>query len=381
MRLTKISYKQFGGAPQEWTVSDLLLGASNLIVGKNASGKSRTLSVIFSLGKLLSGKQKLEYRSGDYDTLFDDQGRSLRYCLRYEDQKVVKEEFYQGDKKLLSRGPSGVGTIFHEKEEKDLEFQTPDTELASVARRDSIQHAFLEPLCDWGSGVRHYAFGETMGRQVVALLIKDGPPADPSDSNAVIALFRKGQKDYPGFCQAVIDDMCEVGYALTEVGVKTPSVIAIQSPFPVEPTILYVREQDLQSETEQTDMSQGMFRALAITIHINFAILASRPSCIVIDDIGEGLDFDRSCLLIDLVRRKARQSLVQLIMSTNDRFVMNKVPLEEWSVLERHGGQVHVRNYQNSKDKFDQFKFTGLNNFDFFASEFLSQHEEPVANE
>ena len=52
---------------------------------------------------------------------------------------------------------------------------------------DKIQHAFLEPLVEWGAGVRHYEFGGTMGRPVIALLVKDGPPPDPTDANAVIA--------------------------------------------------------------------------------------------------------------------------------------------------------------------------------------------------
>jgi hypothetical protein len=60
-------------------------------------------------------------------------------------------------------------------------------------------------------------------------------------------------------------------------------------------------------------------------------------------------------------------------MSTNDRFVMNKVPLEEWCLLQRNGNHVRVRNYQNSKAAFDRFKVTGLNNFDFLATDFIEK--------
>ena len=100
------------------------------------------------------------------------------------------------------------------------------------------------------------------------------------------------------------------------------------------------------------------------------------------DDFGEGLDFERSRTLIDLLRSKAHNSeaSIQLIMTTNDRFVMNNIPLEEWTVLQRVGHQVRVRNYGNSKQIFDEFKYTGLNNFDFFATDFLSEApDEEVA--
>lgn len=384
MRLTKINYSQFKGSPQQWLLSDLLLGQSNLIVGKNASGKSRTLSIIRGLGMMLSGKQKPEFQSGNYDAVFDDEGKTVRYCLEYMDRKVVREEVTVDGKQLLVRGAGGKGEIFHEKEKKKLEFQTPETDLAAFARRDSIQHSFLEPLGEWGAGVRHYAFGGLMGREHIALLVKDGPEADPADANAVIGLFRKGEKDHPdAFAEAVRQDMCAIDYPLDSVGVRSPTMLTVQSPFTVAPTVLFVKEADLPCETEQFEMSQGMFRALAIVIHINYAILASKPSCMVIDDIGEGLDFDRSCKLIDLVRRKVRQSTAQLIMTTNDRFVMNKVPLKEWSVLQRAGDLVDVRNYENSKQIFDEFEYTGLSNFDFFATDFLDEKakEEVVAHE
>ncbi len=114
-----------------------------------------------------------------------------------------------------------------------------------------------------------------------------------------------------------------------------------------------------------------MFRALSIIIQINYVVLADTPSCILIDDIGEGLDFDRSCCLIDVLISKAENSSVQLLMATNDRFVMNQVPLEYWSILDRQANHVTIRNYLNSKEIFDNFKFTGLNNFDFLAFDYL----------
>ena len=41
---------------------------------------------------------------------------------------------------------------------------------------------------------------------------------------------------------------------------------------------------------------------------------------------------------------------------------MNNVPLEEWSVLQRKANHVIVKNYANSKEIFEDFKFTGLSN-------------------
>ena len=59
-------------------------------------------------------------------------------------------------------------------------------------------------------------------------------------------------------------------------------------------------------------------------------------------------------------------------MSTNDQFVMNHVPLEEWSVLERAGCHIHVRNHENSKAAFEYFRFVGMSNFSFFEMDFVN---------
>jgi hypothetical protein len=59
---------------------------------------------------------------------------------------------------------------------------------------------------------------------------------------------------------------------------------------------------------------------------------------------------------------------------------MNKVPLQSWTVLQREGGRIRVFNYQNSKATFDDFKFTGLSNFDFLAYDVVNGSKEQAVN-
>ena len=58
MRLRTYAYTQWPKTTREWTLFGLALGRINLVVGKNASGKSRTLSTINGLGDLVSGRRK-----------------------------------------------------------------------------------------------------------------------------------------------------------------------------------------------------------------------------------------------------------------------------------------------------------------------------------
>ena len=255
-----------------------------------------------------------------------------------------------------------------------IRFQTPPEEIAAVVRRDVIQHKFLEPLYTWGSAVRHYFFGSSLGKDHLAVFVeKLDRKFDENDPNAIISFYRKAEEELgEDFKQAVMSDMGQIGYDIEDIGLRPPISIRVDGNLPGQLIALYVKEKDLAGITDQNSMSQGMFRVFSILIHLNYFQMTKKPTCILIDDIGEGLDFDRSCLLIDLLREKTRASGVQLVLSTNDRFVMNRIPLEEWSVLQRRGSTVRVLNYDNSRELFEEFRFTGLSNFSFLEMDFAN---------
>ncbi len=111
---------------------------------------------------------------------------------------------------------------------------------------------------------------------------------------------------------------------------------------------------------------------MSILAQINYHAFTEKTQCIVIDDIGEGLDYERSCPLVNLLMAKARKSNAQLIMTTNDRFIMNVVPLKYWILLKCEKGNIQFYNNTNSKKIFNDFKFTGLNNFDFSRLDYVN---------
>lgn len=380
IRLKSIKYSQDLGRSNEWTVG-VPLAQINLLVGKNATGKSRTLNIIAGLAKLLSATPKFMVDRGLYDVLFDDDGVKLNYIVHIDGGRVINEEYSIGGKRVLNRGLTVAGEIEMHlaagEAPRMVRFSPPENELAAVLRRDSIQHPYLERLHEWAQATRHYTFGASLGKDFLAMIVKGSPDADDKDSNQVIGIFRKAHREFGNeFIEAVKQDMAKLSYAIDSIEVVSPATIKIvQANLPSELSCIGIREEGLDRIIDQTEMSQGMFRALSILIQVNYSQMAKRASCILIDDIGEGLDFDRSTRLIEVLRQKATDAAFQLIMTTNDRFVMNNVPLSEWLVLQRNGGKVSVRNYENSKKLFDDFRFTGLSNFSFLEMDFLNDNE------
>ncbi|MDI9880031.1 AAA family ATPase [Flectobacillus longus] len=387
MFLKNIKFCRFKGQKYEWSMEGKSDGQPvsfqkiNLIVGKNATGKSKTINVIRQLSDLLSGDVKLSqlmYNTSSYDLLFDDNGKEVSYVLEFEEGKVKQEVLQINGVSKLQRN-SQTGTMFYEKANTDLEFQMEEDKLA-VSRVDNIQQPFFEPLQNWGKSLNHYRFGGQLGKNSLLRdknAIKEDKEVDLKDSDDVTEIFIKGENQFgEEFIKRIIDDMSKIAYHISTISVD------ILKFFPLPAFGIGVKESDIEDITDQKEMSQGMFRALSLLVQLNFSLLSKTPSCILIDDIGEGLDYERSKTLIDLIIEKVKGSSVQVIMTTNDRFVMNNIPLEYWSVIHRVPKKSLFYNYQNSKDIFDDFKYSGLSNFDFLRTEFYTigfESEENIA--
>ncbi len=381
--LKSLQYAERRGHPKEWILDRLTLGQVNLIVGTNATGKSRTINTVNNLARMLLADPSVRLVSAAYDVSFESDGCELKYVVEIEQARVIREEFHRDGEQLLQRGPDG-GEIFAEVEKKPTPFRPPANDLAAVTRRDSLQHPFLESLHTWASSVRHYEFGSKLGKDNFAVFMENGQEPDDRNANQIVGVFARAAKRFgSAFIDAVKQDMSRLGYELDGLELCVPEGLVILAPGPpVTVQGLGVRERGIGGVVDQLEMSQGMFRALSMLIQVNYARLADRSYCILIDDIGEGLDFERSARLVELLRDKATESSFQLIMATNDRFVMDRVPLEEWTVLQRQGSHVRVLNYANSRDLFEDFKFTGLSNFSFLETDFArGPLEEATAHE
>jgi energy-coupling factor transporter ATP-binding protein EcfA2 len=385
MELRKINYVEHDGKPQEWKIVDCTLGQINLMVGKNATGKTRTLSVIGGLAGLLSQASELKFGDGNYDVEFENKVTITKYCLEYHQRKVVREELIINAEKRLIRNDTGQGQLWAAELERMIKFQTPVNQIAAFVKRDSIQHPFLEDLHEWGNGLIRYNFGTALGKDKYLLAPQSDESSDETEvdikqTEEVVRLFLTGINRYKDqFKQRVIDSMSRTGYQLEDIGIRPiPGVRATinATSIPADVMGIYVKERDRKGVTRQHEMSQGMFRALSVLIQIEYALFASAPTCILIDDIGEGLDFGRSSALVKLLIEKIIDTNIQIIMATNDRFIMNSVPLEYWIVLERKGERCIHHNYRNSKELFDEFALRGLSNFDFFASGYYLKNGE-----
>src|SRR6266404_607030 len=120
MRLKKLNYKEFSkdGENNYWEIKDLILGKLNLLVGKNATGKTRTVNVISGLAEMITAQAPLT--NGEFNIEFiTEADKTLIYELKQVNGKVVYEKILLDGKEMLDRNEAKtkiVSTINGESE-------------------------------------------------------------------------------------------------------------------------------------------------------------------------------------------------------------------------------------------------------------------------
>ncbi|MFV0166619.1 hypothetical protein [Empedobacter falsenii] len=382
MILKRFSYIEFEKDQfKKWVLEPFELNNINLFVGDNASGKSRTLKYIFQLSKILLSN-RFSLISGRYDVILFDESDNKTYDFKisFKDGIIENEVLKVDDTLLLNRNFDGTGEIYNDVIDKNIDFKLPPNELIST-RRDEFQYPFLEKLFNWASNVRHFRFSKEEEKNRLILIESNRSISSGFNhsniANQAIEVFRNGRATFKDiFTDKIIRDFNSIGYSISDINVGALHSIMIDSPIANKVVGLRVIEADRNALTDQNEMSDGMFRALSLIIHYNYYQLTNMPLTVLVDDIGEGLDYNRSTNLIKLLIEKSIGSKIQLIMSSNDKFVLNNTDLKFWQIVNRKSNIVSIFNYSNNKEKFDKFKFFGLNNFDFYISDFCNESED-----
>ena len=373
MYLHNFSFRENAGQKIEWLIDEVSLGEINLIVGKNSSGKTRTLNALSDLVGMLLGRGTNAGGPVSYELKFRNEESSLNYELAYDTDTVRMERLYVKEELVLERSEGGSGRIKYESTPGSifLDFEIPHDQLACYAKRDRLQHPFIEIVHDWATSLRRFDFSGDLGKTRYALKSSfDEREMDWSiTNNSLVPVLTVAQDKYPLFHQQVIEDMRKISYELEDFGIMHFTERFGSSG--QDRYAVYTTEAGLEKQVTQRDMSQGMFRAFSVLSQINFYIQSGQQGMVIIDDIGEGLDFSRAKQLVQVLIAKAEGAGIQLIMSTNDSFIMNAVDIQHWAVIVREGNKISLFNYENSREIFEEFKFTGLNNFDFYASGFF----------
>jgi hypothetical protein len=363
MIISIVNYSQNIGKANEWHLKDVNLGKLNLIVSRNAIGKTRTVNIINAFARMLSSRIP-RLLNGNWDIVFEHNNSFLHYILRIDKGKVVEETLDEDGKTLLKR-EGGTGEYLAKGGEK-VKYYPPETKLTIQVRRDKRELPYLEQLIEWAEKYRSFSFSNVRPNYILARLpvtIGDTGPDLAADDLGTAPYLLDEVRNNAKLKKGIIKDLAYMGYKVNDLAAIKSSVPG----FPGDVFTIRVAETGIDFPISQSDLSQGMYRVIAITVMIHYLMQGRAEGTMVIDDIGEGLDFERSSKLTEIIFDRAKNTGIQLIATSNDRFLMNTIDIKYWNIFERKGKTVQAFNYKNSKNAFEEFALTGLNNFDFFA--------------
>lgn len=353
MKIKSLSY-----IDSNWELSNLQLGTVNLIVGKNSTGKTRTLQTIDLLVKMITQKRDLNW-GGQWDIVFEnDKKEEIRYqfSTSYQNPGVTFEKMFLNDKLMLSRDrlhkdQIKIRNIVNNRFDS---INPPDEKLIIHTNRDVKKYPYLENIANWAEQSYGFKFGNIspyslLNRQEYDLLMA------VEDIPALFTALSGEDK------MQIISDFNGIGYNISDIVVQDKG----------QYTTINVTETEIQKSLPHYKLSQGMFRSLAVIVYVQYLISRKNPATIIIDDLCEGLDYERATKLGKLIFDKCLSGNIQLVATSNDNFLMEVVDLKYWNVLTRIGKKVMGLNPASNPAIFEDFRFTGLSNFDFFASDYI----------
>jgi len=345
----------------------------NLLVGRNAVGKSRTLTKIAHFGRFVEQKTPLTGR--DWKIKFvNNKKQHIEYkvSLGFSDEFPIGENFKLRGQKIVFEELTidGELVLFREYIESENtskaklksyisgefdEVYPPDYRLVMHIRRDTKNYPYLEEIVFWAEecyGIKfgysnRYSPGSQYNKSLISLEI----------APSFLKSFSQAEK------KQIIVDINSLGYSFDEISIEEE-----HKSIP----LLILSEEEV-GRIPQHELSQGLQYSIALLSYIQYLISQEKPATILIDDLCEGLDYERAIKLGKLIFEKCKDSNIQLISTTNDNFIMDVVDIKHWNLLTREGSTVTAMNYDTHRELFDDFRLTGLSNFDFFSSDYLEQ--------
>lgn len=326
------------------------IGRTNLLVGKNASGKTRTIKALQRVVSLLlmkpvEGDERfvgatLTFRNPE------DESWTMTYSFETEKGRVNKEELTVCGRMLIERDSMKAAL-------KGETVTPPNDKLLVQVRRDKEVYPEIETLMEWAEGVTVVSCSDLNPGTSLRGLSNYVSPMPFSD--LVKALSDDAKK-------TVRAEARELGYRVSSL-----NTVHANS----ELKLVAVKEENVPEVLVDFQLSNGMLRVLYILCFLEYIKTQAGQRTLLIDDLGEGLDYNRATLLGRKVFETCEQEGVQLIASSNDSFMMDVVDISKWQIVRREDKTLKVMNQANEPELFKRFRMTGLSNFDLFSSDFI----------
>ena len=275
-----------------------------------------------------------------------DKRSKMIYSFEISNKKVVNERLIVYGKVLVDRDSDKA--LFN-----GTPINPPIDKLVVQVRRDRNEYPDVEALMEWAEGVIAISCSN-----INPYTILNGPEGfiNPISFSDLVDSLTISEK------KSVIKDAKNLGYnILGMTAIKVSSDIKLVT----------IKEAYVRNEIFDIQLSSGMMRVLYLLCFLKNMKHKKNYSMLLIDDLGEGLDYSRAKLLGEKIFDTCENENLQMIASSNDAFLMDVIDISKWQIIRRKNTKLTILNQTNTPILFNSFRMTGLSNFDLLSSDFI----------
>ena len=330
-----------------WKLDTIYLDKLNLIVGKNAVGKSKTLNSIVQVARFIKGDISGILDHSCRIVFKDDDDKELIYSYKGNSNEIISESMIYDNRIIISRDPEKVKI-------NGEPVNPPANKLVIQSQRDTNKYPEFELVMSWAEHTRGFSFSNLSSSKPYIV------PSMFSENIDFSELYMKLDEDKKRFVKG---KMCELGYNVTEI-----------APLQFDKfNLVTLHEEGVSVPLFSSSLSNGMLRVFYIFTYMAYIAGSDGAKTFLVDDMGEGLDYSRSAKLSKMMFDYCEEHGIQLIVTSNDNFLMNAIDLNYWIILQRTRGYVSAICNKTHPEMFRKFRRMGLNNFDMLSTGFIDR--------
>jgi len=361
-------YDANSDSTHHWTLTNLTFSKFTIIAGLNGTGKTKTCNVIRNTVMKIIEPMKV-LMVGNTDLTFNiSENQSYKFMISIEEdinrrRRINKEELYDvGETAVLFSRDNLLfnrRVIYDATSKKHTDYSPPDDTLTFHVRRDKVSYPYIEEII---TEMKKFHFLDSEEPPALAAGDISGGKSPTQLPIQILPSLTPlwYEKIEPGKKIEILDDLNSLDFPIKNIFVKEIIIAGQRIP------MLYFEEEGVKGTYDFFQISSGMKKILFVIVFLH---LIEKGSCVLMDNVGDGLDFKRSVNILPIIEKIAADK--QIIISTNNEILLNQTDIRNWNILFREGDIVKAYNYENSKEQLTKFANTGLSNYEYFQDKYF----------
>jgi len=336
----------------------------NLLISDNAQGKSRLLRMLSFFSQLFRDKPKIIKSNFSGELAFE-----VRYSQNVEEVKYEIDIVPSNGENIFHESVTRNGKPVYSSEKKLLFNETAQCEVKNyfipknLPALSSINESDFTTI----NLLRNFFQRIVLVDSNKSREIKVSPDSIVPDAGGanISSVLNNWKKSYPEIFNEVVNEFMECFPLIHKIYFTKQDIQDV-----MQADVLTLDEDNVDKPILQTQWSDGLIRILYLLMapKIPFNINGERlpPSLVLVDEIENGLDFNRLKYIINYLRDHSDDS--QVMISSHSPLVCDFVHPGNWIVVKRKGPELNFMSPKlKEKELDDQLDLFKHKHWDFYT--------------